>query len=146
MTRGVRLHGTAASRTRDGDDYISYDIEFPPDQLFRGVQDNVGIDRSGRSPTVRQQDEIYVLHMFHRAALPVHHTDLCYFIAPKTLHTGTAIFYNAQATAQPVSDEQSRRDGHPFSTWTQPMQPDTLAIAPADAESPKLPVPLQDAA
>ncbi|MBI1839515.1 MAG: CotH kinase family protein [Verrucomicrobia bacterium] len=88
---GVRLHGSAASRARDGDDYVSYDIEFPVTKPFRGVQGSVGVDRSGRAPVVRNQDEIYVLHMFHRAGLICHWDDLCYFVAPYTTHTGTAI-------------------------------------------------------
>ena len=88
---GVRLQGTAAGRVRDGEDYVGYDIGLPPDHLFRGVHESVGIDRSGRSPVVRQQDEIYVRHTFQRAGIPCPVDDLCYFIAPQPIHTGTAI-------------------------------------------------------
>jgi hypothetical protein len=136
---GVRLHGSAASRARDGEDYISYDIEFPPDQLFRGVQGSVGIDRAGRSPTVRQQDEIYVLHMFQRAGLPVHHTDLCYFIAPKTIHTGTAILQLGGYNGLFV-DEQFGEDGSVFNLDAT-YEPSTTVGG--GLEAPKLPVPLQ---
>ena len=71
--------------------YVGYDIGFPPDHLFRGVHRSVGIDRSGRAPVVRQQDEIYVRHTFQRAGIPCPLDDLCYFFAPQTIHTGTAI-------------------------------------------------------
>lgn len=88
---GPRLQGTVASRIRDGDDYVSYDLGFPSDHLFRGVQENIGVDRSGRGPTVRGQDEICIHHMYHKAGIACQYSDLCYFISPRTVHTGTAI-------------------------------------------------------
>ncbi len=92
---GVRLQGTAAGRVRDGEDYPGYDIGFPADHLFRGVHNNVNVDRSGRSPVVRGQDEIYVKHMFNRAGIPCAYDDLVYFISPTGIHTGTAILQMA---------------------------------------------------
>ena len=136
---GVRLHGSAAGRARDGDDYISYDIEFPPDRLFRGVQGSVGIDRSGRAPNARQQDEIYVLHMFQRAGLPCHHSDLCYFIAPKTIHTGPAILQLGAYNGLFV-DEQFNRAGSVFN-FDVTYEPSVTASG--NFEGLKLPVPLQ---
>jgi len=137
---GARLQGTVASRIRDGDQYVSYDIDFPPGQYFRGVQDNIGIDRSGRGPTVRAQDEIYVLHMFHRAGVPAPYSDLCYFISPRTIHTGTAILQLAGYGGRFV-DEQYGETGSVFN-MDATYEPDTL-VTPANPESPKLPVPLQ---
>jgi hypothetical protein len=137
---GARLQGTAASRIRDGDPYVSYDIDFPPGQFFRGVQDNIGIDRSGRAPTVRGHDEIYVLHMFHRAGVPAPYSDLCYFISPRTIHTGTAILQLAGYGGRFV-DEQYGETGSVFN-MDATYEPDTL-VTPANPESPKLPVPLQ---
>jgi len=137
---GARLQGTAASRIRDGDQYVSYDIDFPRGQEFRGVQDNIGIDRSGRAPTVRGHDEIYVLHMFHRAGVPAPYSDLCYFISPRTIHTGTAILQLAGYGGRFV-EEQYGEAGSVFN-MDATYEPDTL-VAPADPESPKLPVPLQ---
>ena len=107
---GVRLHGSAASRARDGDDFVSYDIEFPSARPFRGVQSGIVIDRSGRSPVTRNQDEFYVLHMFHRAGIVCHHDDLCYFIAPFTTHTGTGILQLGAYDSRFVS-EQFMTDG-----------------------------------
>ncbi|MBI2929016.1 MAG: lamin tail domain-containing protein, partial [Verrucomicrobia bacterium] len=137
---GPRLQGTAASRIRDGDNYVSYDIAFPPGQLFRGVQNNVGIDRSGRGPVVRQQDEIYVLHMFHRAAVPIPYSDLCYFISPRTVHTGTAILQLA-GYGRGFLREQYGEVGSVFNMDIT-YEPDTTVTA-SNVESPKLPVPHQ---
>lgn len=137
---GARLQGTAASRIRDGDQYISYDIDFPAGQFFRGAQDNIGIDRSGRAPTVRGHDEIYVLHMFHRAGVPAPYSDLCYFISPRTIHTGTAILQLAGYGGRFV-EEQYGEEGSVFN-MDATYEPDTLVV-PGDPESPKLPVPLQ---
>lgn len=137
---GARLQGSAASRIRDGDNYVSYDIDFPPGRLFRGVHNNIGIDRSGRSPTVRGQDEIYVLHLFHQAGVPAAYSDLCYFIPPRTVHTGTAILQLAGYGSTFV-EEQYGRVGSVFNMDVT-YEPDTT-VDPANLESPKLPVPLQ---
>ncbi|MDB6155212.1 MAG: exported protein of unknown function [Chthoniobacteraceae bacterium] len=88
---GVCLQGSVAGRVIDGDSYTGYDISMPADHLFRGVHDSVNIDRSGRQPVLRGQDEIYIKHMFQRAGIPCSYDDLCYVIAPTTMHTGTAI-------------------------------------------------------
>lgn len=137
---GAKLQGTVASRIRDGDSYVSYDIDFPEDNLFRGVQNNIGIDRSGRGPTVRAQDEIYVLHMFHRAGIPVPYSDLCYFIAPRTIHTGTAILQLA-GYGSGFIEEQYNEPGTVFNMDVT-YEPDTLTV-PSNPESIKLPNPHQ---
>ncbi len=137
---GAKLQGTVASRIRDGDSYVSYDVDFPPGRLFRGVQNNIGIDRSGRGPTVRAQDEIYILHMFHRAGIPVPYSDLCYFIAPRTIHTGTAILQLA-GYGSGFAEEQYGEDGSVFNMDVT-YEPET-SITPADPESIKVPIPHQ---
>ena len=137
---GVRLHGSAAGRARDGDDYISYTIAFPPDHLFRGVESEVNLDRSGRTPTARQQDEIYVLHMFHRAGLPCHSADLCYFIAPRTLHTGTALMQLGAYGGLYVS-ERFNTVGSVFNVDATYEPSSTVN---GNYESLKLPYPFQD--
>ena len=136
---GVRLHGSAAGRARDGDDYMSYTIAFPPEHLFRGVQSEVNIDRSGRAPAARQQDEIYVLHMFHRVGLPCHSVDLCYFIAPRTAHTGSAIL-QLGAYGGLFVDEQFNTPGMVFN-FDATYEPSVTANG--NFEGIKLPVPLQ---
>ena len=137
---GARLQGSAASRIRDGDDYVCYDILLPQDHLFRGVQNNIGIDRSGRAPTVRGQDEMVVFQMFHRAGIPIPYHDLCHFISPRAVHTGTAILQLA-GYGSGFIEEQYGQEGSVFNMDIT-YEPDT-AVTPADPESVKLPVPLQ---
>ena len=136
---GLRLQGTAAGRIRDGEDYVSYDIGFPPDHRFRGVQGNLGIDRSGRGPVVRQQDEIYILHLFQRAGLPCYRGDLCYFIAPKTVHTGTALMQLGTYDGLFV-DEQFGQEG---SVLNLDLNYEPSTTVDGTFEAPKLPVPHQ---
>jgi hypothetical protein len=136
---GIRLHGSAAGRARDGDDYISYELAFPSTHLFRGVQGSVGIDRSGRAPVVRQQDEVYIMHMFERAGLPVYSRDLCYFIAPKTLHTGTAIV-QLDGYGGLYVNEQFKVNGSVFNC---DITYEPTTTIDGGIESVKVPVPLQ---
>lgn len=135
---GVTLKGSAAARARDGDDYIGYDLSFPAGQKFRGVHSSIGIDRSGRTPTVRRQDEIYVRHTSHRAGLPCPLDDLCHFIAPGRTHTGTAILqlagYGSVWTAS-----QYEEDGTVFNL---DITYDPTTTRPAgNVENPKPPSP-----
>jgi hypothetical protein len=137
---GARLQGSAASRIRDGDDYVCYDIALPPDQLFRGVQNNIGIDRSGRSPTRRGQDEMVLFQMFHRAGIPIPYHDLCTFISPRAAHTGTALLQLA-GYGKGFIEEQYGKEGSVFNMDIT-YEPNTT-VTPSDPESAKLPVPLQ---
>jgi hypothetical protein len=139
---GVRLQGTAAGRVRDGDQYIGYDIAFPRGRLFRGVHESIGIDRSGRTPVVRRQDEIYVRHSFNRAGIPCPVDDLCHFIAPSPGHTGTAILqlasYGGLWVASQFEDTEGI-DGTVFN-WDVTYDPTGLST-PGNPESLKTPVP-----
>ena len=135
---GVRLQGTAAGRSRDGEEYPGYDIGFPPGHLFRGVHSSIGIDRSGRGPVVRQQDEIYVRQTFQRAGIPCPVDDLCYFISPYPAHTGTAILQLASYGGL-WADSQFNEDGTVFN-YDITYDPSSTSV-PADRESLKPPVP-----
>ena len=137
---GARLQGSVAGRIRDGDDNVCYDIALPPDHLFRGVQNNIGIDRSGRAPTPRGQDEMAVFQLFHRAGIPIPYHDLCTFISPRTVHTGTAILQLA-GYGKGFIEEQYGEAGSVFNMDVT-YEPDTT-VTPADPESVKLPVPHQ---
>lgn len=136
---GVRLQGTAAGRVRDGDAYIGYDIGFPRDRLFRGVHESIGIDRSARSPVVRRQDEIYVRHTFNRAGLLCPVDDLCYFFAPNTTHTGTAILQLASYGGAWVDSQFEDSPGTVYN-WDITYDPTTTSVA-SNPESLKPPVP-----
>jgi hypothetical protein len=135
---GVTLKGSAAARARDGNDYIGYDIGFPADRKFHGVHESIGIDRSGRNPAVRSQDEIYVRHTFHRAGLPCPQDDLCYFIAPGRIHTGPAILQMA-AYGGSWAESQYAEEGTVFNLDIT-YDPTSLS-QPGNPESLKLPSP-----
>ena len=139
---GVRLQGTAAGRVRDGDQYTGYDIGFPRDHLFRGLHESIGVDRSGRTPVVRQQDEIYVRHTFNRAGIPCPVDDLCYFIAPNTVHTGTAILQMAAYGGLWVSSQYEEPEGITGTVfnWDITYDPTTTSTS-GNPESLKPPVP-----
>ena len=135
---GVRLQGTAAGRIRDGDDYVGFDVGFPADHLFRGLQSNVNIDRSGRAPVNRQQDEIYAQHMFHRAGVPCQISDLVYFIAPVSTYNGTALL-QMSGYGGAFLDSQFSGDGTVFNLDVT-YEPSTTTDG--NFESLKNPVPL----
>jgi hypothetical protein len=135
---GVRLQGTAAGRIRDGEAYPGYDIAFPGDHPFRGLHNNVNIDRSGRGPVVRGQDEIYVKHLFHRAGVPCTYDDLVYLIVPNSAHTGTAILQMAGYGSEFV--ESQFGDGGTVFNMDGTYEPSTTTDG--NAESLKNPVPL----
>jgi hypothetical protein len=92
---GTSLRGSAAGRARDGDNFQNYDVGFQADHLFRGVHSSVAIDRSGRTPVTRGQDEIYIKHMFNRAGIPCMYDDLIYLIVPKSTHIGSSLLMMA---------------------------------------------------
>lgn len=107
----VRLKGSGAGRSRDGVAYQSLNIAFPRDQLFRGVHDSIGLDRSGRSPRVRGQDEIYVKHLFNRAGLPCMYDDLVYLAGPRNTFNGTALLLMARYESEFTSTQFEGDDG-----------------------------------
>ncbi len=107
----VRLKGSGAGRARDGISYQSLNIAFPRDQLFRGVHDSIGLDRSGRSPRVRGQDEIYIKHLFNRAGLPCMYDDLVYLAGPRNTFNGTALLLMARYESEFTSTQFEGDDG-----------------------------------
>ena len=93
---GVRLKGSEHGRpdvTRR-----SFSLRFHADDLFRGVQTTVGIDRSGGWRFGRQfgQDEILIYQFFNRAGgVPSQYNDLVFADAP-TVSANTAILQLAR--------------------------------------------------
>jgi hypothetical protein len=87
----VRLKGS--QRGRYSDTRTSFHLEFPPDNLFRGVHPVMLIDRSGAgdSPDNKQQ-EILIRHILLRAGnIPGTQPDMARVIAPFSRHTGPSI-------------------------------------------------------
>jgi Lamin Tail Domain/Putative Ig domain len=87
---GVRLKGS--ERGRYSDIRVSYHLEFPPEDPFRGVHPVMLVDRSGAGDsTANKQEEIVIKHMLHHAGgIPGTYADMCRVIAPQSQHTGPA--------------------------------------------------------
>ncbi len=93
---GVRLKGSNAGRANA--EYLGFNVDFDPMQLFRGVHDSVAIDRSGRSSlTPQTQDEILIKHIGnHAGGIPYMYDDLVRVITPDPRQTRTALLMMAR--------------------------------------------------
>ncbi len=135
---GVRMQGSAAGRARDGTDYQGFNVDMNRDELYLGLYESIGFDRSGRTPSARRPDEIYAKHLFHRAGLPCTRDDLGYLIGPTTTYTGHCIIqlngYNGNFV-----DDQFGTEGSVFN-FDGTYEPHTTSVA-GDVQSLKPPVP-----
>ena len=92
---GTSMRLKSSERGRPVDTRVSYHVVFPRDDLFRGVHPCMLIDRSGgeigQGPSNKQL-EIMVKHMLLRAGnIPGTYADICRVIAPKPIHTQSAL-------------------------------------------------------
>ena len=77
---GVRLKG--AERIRSNNYRVGYTVQFDPENLYRGVQDTVRIDRNGGGG-IFQQKEMLVKHAIqHAGDIPGMYDDLVLVISP----------------------------------------------------------------
>jgi len=75
---GVRRSGAASSRQGTH----GFRIEFPADQLFRGIHESITVDRN-------HNEEIFVRHLINRAGdVPGMYNDIVYFVGPGGSRTG----------------------------------------------------------
>lgn len=90
---GVHLRGS--QRGRYSDVRTGFHINFPPDDLFRGVHPVMLIDRSGAGDTAsNRQEDIIVRHILNRAGgIPGTYSEICRVLAPRNAHTGAAQFF-----------------------------------------------------
>ncbi|MGI9455914.1 MAG: lamin tail domain-containing protein, partial [Aeoliella sp.] len=87
---GVRLRGSHFSRNNQS--ATGYNIQFQPDQLFRGVHETIGIKKTA-------QQVLLVTHMLNAANdVPGNYDDVVHFIGPGSSGTGTAILMGARYT------------------------------------------------
>ena len=89
------VHLRGSQRGRYSDVRTGFHIEFPPDDLFRGVHPVMLIDRSGAGDaTANRQEEIVLKHILNRAGgIPGSYSEICRLIAPRSVHTGPAQFF-----------------------------------------------------
>jgi hypothetical protein len=81
---GIRLKGSQSGRVGvPANSPPSFHLEFPSDDLFRGVHPNVLLDTSGPPGLDNQQEEILVYHMAnHAGGIPEVVPDMCRVIPP----------------------------------------------------------------
>lgn len=134
---GVRLKGSEHGRAdlnRRG-----FSVAFHSDNLFRGIHETVGVDRSGgwRFGTTYGQDEILVYQIFNHAGdVPSMFNDLVYVDAPG-VPDGTAILQLARYNDVYLDSQyENGADGAEFEyeliytmTLSNPSDPESLKVA-----------------
>ncbi|MFV2067942.1 MAG: lamin tail domain-containing protein, partial [Pirellulales bacterium] len=91
---GVRLKGSERGRwqwTR-----VGFNVQFDPQQLFRGVHRTVAIDRSGAGDQFSQKEILVKQGINHAGGIPGMYDDIVNVDAPKTLNTGSALLVMAR--------------------------------------------------
>lgn len=91
---GVRLKGS--QRGRDKQVRAGFNVQFNPDQLFRGVHETIGVDRSGAGDEYSQKEIIVRQIINHAGDMPQIYDDLIWVVAPQSRHTGTAMLNMAR--------------------------------------------------
>jgi len=90
----IRLKGS--QRGRNQSQRVSFHLEFPSHDLFRGVHPVMLVDRSGglRFGRTYGQDEILIKHMINHAGnIPQPETEICHLIAPRSAQNGPALLF-----------------------------------------------------
>jgi hypothetical protein len=138
---GVRQKGS--ERGRRIDLRTSFNVEFQPDQLFRGVHDNVAVDRSGSGDQYSQK-EILVEHIVtHSGDIPHEYSDLIRAITPRNTHTGTAMLMMARYGDVYLDSQYDNGGDGTLFEYELIYYPATMSVA-GDPESPKLGWPQTD--
>jgi hypothetical protein len=108
---GVSLKGSMAARPNS--QFTSFRIKFNADQKFRGVHEDIALDRSGRGAIVPSgQDEFIAKHMMAVAGggLPSQYDDLVYIVSPLGNVNGSAILMLGEYS-EVFLDEQYENGG-----------------------------------
>lgn len=91
---GTRLKGS--ERGRSADARVGWHLRFPPHDPFLGAHETIAIDRSGAGNQFSQK-EILIVHALNRAGnIPGSYDDLIRIIAPRSVHTGSAMLQKAR--------------------------------------------------
>lgn len=91
---GVRLKGSQRGRPKDV--RAGFIVRFPADRPFLGAHGSVAVDRSGAGDQFSQK-EILIKHAISRAGrIPGMNDDLIRIIAPKQVHTGSAMLLKSR--------------------------------------------------
>ncbi len=137
----VGLHLQGSERGRDASSRVGFTVRFNEDRLFRGVQQNLNLDRSGgMSGRGGTHDEILLWHAVnHAGGLLGLECDLVQVFAPRSTEDGTAIL-RMQAFDNDYFESQFRA-GDEGNRYMLELIYYPLTTATGDAQSPKLPQP-----
>lgn len=91
---GVRLKGS--QRGRNTVVRTGFSVSFDQEDLFKGVHETVGIDRSGSGDEFSQEEIIVRQVIAHAGNLPQLYDDLIHVVAPQSRHTGSAMLSTAR--------------------------------------------------
>lgn len=136
---GVHLQGS--ERGRDASSRVGFTVRFNADRLFRGVQQNLNLDRSGgMSERGGIHDEILLWHAVnHAGGLLGLECDLVQVFAPRSTEDGTAIL-RMQAFDNDYFESQFQA-GDEGNRYMLELIYYPLTTATGDPQSPKLPQP-----
>ncbi len=137
---GVRLRGS--QRGRPDNNRTGFHITFSPEQPFRGVHRTISIDRSGGWAgfvPFGAQDEILVKHIAtHAGGIPGMYDDLIRVIAPRRIHSGSALLLMARFSSVYL-DSQFENGGDGTKYTYELIYHPTTSIG--GVEGPKRPLP-----
>ncbi len=110
---GVRLKGSQRGRARDV--RVGFTLGFPADDLFLGAHATVAVDRSGAGDQFSQK-EILIKHAInHAGGIPGMYDDLIRIIAPRSIHTGSAILLKSRFDKEWTNNQYNNgSDGRMF--------------------------------
>ena len=92
---GLRLKGSEHSRTTT--ERLGFNVDFPSEELFRGVHHTVALDRS-ESTGYGQREMLSNQTLNHAGGVPTKYNDLVQIITPLREHTGGAELQMARYT------------------------------------------------
>lgn len=110
------LHLQSSQRGRMDQTRVGFTVNFPADQLFRGVHDTITFDRSGGwSGRGGRQDEILLRHIINQAGdSPDMYNDLVRVLTPLNTHTGIAMLLMAKYGDEFIDGSVYDKDGSLF--------------------------------
>ncbi len=137
----IGVHLQSSERGRNDSSRAGFTLQLHPDHLFRGVQDNITIDRSGGySGRGGRHDEILLWHAVnHAGGIPGFHCDLVQCFAPRALESGTGML-RMSAFDKQYFDSQFERGGDGNTYKLELIYYPTTTLN-GDAQAPKLPQP-----
>lgn len=110
---GIRLKGSEHGRAHDKENRLGFNLEFPSDHLFRGVQGTIALDRSGGGSRFGQ-DEILINHVvYHAGGVPAMHNDLGLIIGPTPFFNGSCILQMSRYSPVFLSEQYENGSSRP---------------------------------